>query len=854
MENYQVLQDMKPEELQELLNIYRAKNEGLTLGGQLHKPVMVNTMEESLLASLPNTSGRIDPMTGLRSFEDDNGNGNGDDGGGDDWGGEGYGDYESDLQDTFGMDTRSEIEKHHDAYLKSQEGQKDNGGQQQPPPPPPPKFKDQFGNEYATKAEADAANDSIKSQQNSFKNYLKTSIQSDTDFETFLVKINELSSDAGLETATSVKDKYYDLLPESELEKLFNEQKKLKVETSQTEIPQFIEALNAAIAANPTKTMEEIIVIAAPAGVYGSISSAHRAELYKMARESFDRKEAFTLTPEEVAEFARPDRVPIIATANNFTEWWQSKGGIQGQYKTEAEAQVAWQAAQIADAATVSIDTITEATAPTVTATTDVTAPTLDVVGDITADTVETVDVGTVAEAPKVTVETITGVNIDDLTAVDNFNDIITKLEARIAGETTSPAELQLKTATETNMKQLLGATAGAQADPSRVRQLRNLWAEMQQAATGQASELRSQETIAAENALIAVAKEKGSLELQVELANLETRRQTALKNADMENVRNISIMQMNLARVIAQAEADVERTTTQAEIETRTRIANLEKEIRMATEKGQLELAADLSNQKTTLQTNIAQADVNLKTALANLEARRSKAVEEGKIDLALSVANLEKDVILAKVNSAMVLDAMALDDAIALAAFKGVQNLYTIETQIDLAQLDRDLKVMGFEFNDKWENASNETKRYIANLTKQYKDAENDTDRQGIFFNMISTGLAAYAKWNASGLPGSDIRMKKNISSGDREIEQFLDAIDAYQYEYKDPNQPGADSGLLIGIMAQDAERGGPMGNAMVTPGPHGKMLDSGHGMAAVLAAQANLHKRTKQLEGRA
>ena len=68
MENYQVLQNMKPEELQELLQIYRAKNEGLNIAGQMHKPVMVNSMEESLLASLPNTSGQIDAMTGLRSY------------------------------------------------------------------------------------------------------------------------------------------------------------------------------------------------------------------------------------------------------------------------------------------------------------------------------------------------------------------------------------------------------------------------------------------------------------------------------------------------------------------------------------------------------------------------------------------------------------------------------------------------------------------------------------------------------------------------------------------------------------------------------------------------------------------
>jgi hypothetical protein len=138
--------------------------------------------------------------------------------------------------------------------------------------------------------------------------------------------------------------------------------------------------------------------------------------------------------------------------------------------------------------------------------------------------------------------------------------------------------------------------------------------------------------------------------------------------------------------------------------------------------------------------------------------------------------------------------------------------------------------------------------TKRYIAELTGKWKSAANDTNRQGAILNMIATGVAAYAKM------GSDERMKQNISSGDREIEQFLDAIDAYQYEYKDPKAIGRDSGLLIGIMAQDAERGGPMGNAMVSNGPRGKQLDMNQGLAAVMAAQANLHKRTKQLEGRA
>ena len=1019
MENFQILQNMKPEELQELLQIYRAKSEGQNISGQMHKPVMVNSMEESLLASLPNTTGHIDPMTGLRSYyEGDMGGFNEETGG--------FGNYNPNTG-TFGTGTDSgskdRIYFHPDStekvtynqfleleaaaaagtfeeqstggqqstagtddgyktkvvgtdiitqtpdgkggytytstgdqnmsgvtsmdqattIVQNQQGGSQQGGSQQGVVTPK-QFLDEFGNSYTSQDLADAANAEISQQRYSFTDFIKGHILTDTDLETLKLglvppEIHKLKDRRGNPIDLTFKEymsSVYPNLPDSELEKIFNEQKSLILKTAGPQIKQFTDKISQ-ILQNKTETIDGVVVttprtqgeleslvfddIASElAGEGNLLSEDTKRTIFQTVLDTAVRKQAFTLTPGEIEEFARPDKVPIIATSTNFAEWWASKGGIEGQYTTEEAAKAAWEAAQITDASAPTIDDFDEATAPTVTATDDITAPTLDTVGDITADTITTtgdvtaptldtvgdidaatvegVTVGTVTESPKVTVANITGVDIDDISAIDNFNDLITKLEDRIDGKTTSPAELQLKTATETNMKSLLGATVGAQADPTRIRQLRNIWAEMQQAATGQASQLRSEETIAAENALIAVAKEKGSLELQVELANLETRRQKALKDADLESVRTISIMQMNLARVIAQAQADVSRTTTQAELTTQTRIANLDKEIklaikkgdlesvtnlanqqtrltenlanldaktkakianldkniRMATEKGQLELAADISNQKTTLQTNIAQADIDVQTEIANLEARRIKAVEEGKMDLAVALANLEKDVILAQVNSSSVLQAMALDDAIALAAYKGQQNLYTIETQIDIAQMEFDIKEMGFTIQKDLALMDDATKRYIANLTKQYKDAANDTNRQGIILQMISTGLAAYASYKTGGLINSDIRMKKNISSADREIEQFLDAIDAYQYEYKDPNQPGADSGLLIGIMAQDAERGGPMGQSMVTPGPHGKMLDQGHGMAAVLAAQANLHKRTKQLEGRA
>jgi len=48
----------------------------------------------------------------------------------------------------------------------------------------------------------------------------------------------------------------------------------------------------------------------------------------------------------------------------------------------------------------------------------------------------------------------------------------------------------------------------------------------------------------------------------------------------------------------------------------------------------------------------------------------------------------------------------------------------------------------------------------------------------------------------------------------------------------------------------MAQDLEKT-PMGASFVQDTPNGKMVDYGHGLAAILASQANIHDRLKQLE---
>jgi len=48
----------------------------------------------------------------------------------------------------------------------------------------------------------------------------------------------------------------------------------------------------------------------------------------------------------------------------------------------------------------------------------------------------------------------------------------------------------------------------------------------------------------------------------------------------------------------------------------------------------------------------------------------------------------------------------------------------------------------------------------------------------------------------------------------------------------------------------MAQDLEKT-PMGASFVKDTPRGKQVDYGHGLAAILASQANIHDRLRNLE---
>jgi hypothetical protein len=350
----------------------------------------------------------------------------------------------------------------------------------------------------------------------------------------------------------------------------------------------------------------------------------------------------------------------------------------------------------------------------------------------------------------------------------------------------------------------LLGATVGADADPAKVRQLKNIWADMTQEVTGKAAELRSQESMAAEKELIALYKDKSTMKLNQRLVNLEVERQTAFKNGDLELAGKLANQATRLTQVITQANI----TSTAA----------------------------------------LSDADMKLRTSLANLETMKELAIEQGKLDLAVSLTNLQKNLAIATVNVRLAAEQRSLDQSLAIVAFKGEMALMGLEVEIDTVELQADLTKMGFELTRDLAELDAATQIEVARLVGEYRTAiaraDRDTQKEAAIIGMIGTAIAAYGVYAAS-----DIRAKTNISPGSGEVESFLDALNAYTYEYKDPN--GSDeAGMFTGVMAQDLEKT-PMGASFVQDTPKGKRVDYGHGLAAILASQANIHDRLKQLE---
>ena len=650
----------------------------------------------------------------------------------------------------------------------------------------PTKYKDKNGNEYDSQGEADTANATIDANITTIEGLTLTT---DTTFTSWML--------ANKDT--------YSIPPNSEagLEGAFNNAKIIATDAAAVELPKMVDSMNVFLRDNELGASASYDEWAKTYPKPANLSETTMRTMYAKAVFKAERKEAFTLTTEELESWMRPP--VVIATADNFNEWWEGKKGQfkeSGTFNEREFAEKAHAAAIVGDAAAVTIGTVGDATAPTLGTIAAPDAVTVGTTGDVTDTTVDAISAVTDAD-----MDTIFEGGVDDAEAL---------LVARVEGTAVSPAEVQLKRSVENNLRMLLGATVGADADPARVRQLRNIWADMTQEVTGKAAEIRSAESMAAESELVALYAGKSTMKLQARLANLEVEKETAFKNADIALASKLANQATRLAEVITQA--NIDKSLSEADLKSRT-------------------------------DAMIAQGTMDLATALANLQVKKDLAIAQGKVDLATSLANLQKNIILAQTNVEIAVKQRSLDDALAIISYKGQMAMMDLEVDIDFKQMDDDLARLGIKTTVTLAEMDAKTQKEVATLIGMYNreaaKTKRDNDMLDGLITLLGTALGGYAA-----LKGSDIRAKTNISPGSGEVESFLDALNAYTYEYKDPDAPGADAGMFAGVMAQDLEKT-PMGASFVQDTPQGKQVDYGHGLAAILASQANIHDRLKHLE---
>jgi hypothetical protein len=149
-------------------------------------------------------------------------------------------------------------------------------------------------------------------------------------------------------------------------------------------------------------------------------------------------------------------------------------------------------------------------------------------------------------------------------------------------------------------------------------------------------------------------------------------------------------------------------------------------------------------------------------------------------------------------------------------------------------------------------------------ATLNQQNRNALLQAQLQAMGFGNQAAGAAADAaakdqaaqyQFYGSALgavPGlaklSDERTKTEIAPAN--LDRLASVLEGFTFRYKDPTIPGADPGPRVGIMAQDALRGGPAGRAMVGKGPDGLLrLDVGNALGAALAMSAAALRRARK-----
>lgn len=226
--------------------------------------------------------------------------------------------------------------------------------------------------------------------------------------------------------------------------------------------------------------------------------------------------------------------------------------------------------------------------------------------------------------------------------------------------------------------------------------------------------------------------------------------------------------------------------------------------------EQADVTLRGDLANQQAVNQQNFNQAQLNQQAAQGNQSAFNTANINQ---------ANIAGGIKQAEIGGAATLGAAA-------AALEGTK--YTADTSV---------------VNNSINNLGN-----ISESEQESGQPKVTTSVSG--GNRLGVGnRTSRADEGLSTQVVSDERAKKNIQPGDSATEDMLSNLASAIFEYKNK---GNGEGRQLGVMAQDLEKS-KLGKEMVDEEDGTKYIDFKKGMSSILSAQANLHKRLSQLEGK-
>ena len=159
---------------------------------------------------------------------------------------------------------------------------------------------------------------------------------------------------------------------------------------------------------------------------------------------------------------------------------------------------------------------------------------------------------------------------------------------------------------------------------------------------------------------------------------------------------------------------------------------------------------------------------------------------------------------------------------------------------------------KLYNQQYNSAPQNLKMDNTLYNQQIKDLIKQGEGNPSAPGMgALTQIGNGLYGLGGSVLGGISSlfSDKNLKKNIKSGDKPVENFLDMIKPHQYDYKNPEHG---EGKQLSVMAQDLEKS-PEGKQAVEDSPEGKKVNYGKLAAMMLASQANIHDRLKKLESK-